>query len=133
MTQIFRFHRGHHFGLPMCSISFNFIYPGQSGAPVSGDQAPVWICEGSLSRPEEKHGTALHAVCVVQPVDGAGQIDGSSGMSAPENRASALQRAEKAQPAQRKRRDCRRLLVEFHHLKTDDLLLQLALSGSDHP
>ena len=36
-------------------------HPGQSGAPVSGDQAPVWICEGSLSRLKEKHGTAHHA------------------------------------------------------------------------
>src|SRR3990167_2518327 len=72
-------------------------HTGQSGASVSGAQAPIWICEGSLSRPEEKHGAALHAVCAIQPVDGAGQTDGSAGMNAPENRAIALQRAKRAQ------------------------------------
>jgi hypothetical protein len=47
--------------------------------------------------PEEKHGAALHTICAVQPLDGAQQIDGSQGVSAPKNGARALQRAQKAQ------------------------------------
>ena len=59
-------------------------------------EAPVRICQSALSRFEEKHGAALHAVCAVQFVDGAQQVDGSRGMSAPEIRARALYRAKKA-------------------------------------
>ena len=54
---------------------------------------------GYSGRPwlEEEHGAALHTVCAVQPVDGARQIDGGRGMSAPESAAIALQREKKAQ------------------------------------
>ncbi len=41
-------------------------------------------------------GTAVHAVCVVQSVDGAWEIDEVRGMSAPKNRAMALQGVKKA-------------------------------------
>ena len=71
-------------------------YPGQSGAPVQGDQAPVWLCEGALPRIDEEHGAARHAVCPVQFMDDARKFDGSAGMDAPENRANALRRAKKA-------------------------------------
>ena len=39
--------------------------------PFSGGQAPVWICEGAVSRLEEKHSPAIYAVCAVELVDGA--------------------------------------------------------------
>jgi hypothetical protein len=48
---------------------------GPGWASVSGDQTPVWIGEGSLSRAGEKHGTARHVVCTLQSVDGAQKID----------------------------------------------------------
>ena len=51
-------------------------------APVSGDQAPVRIHQGALPGVEEKHVADQDAVCVVQLVDGASQIDGGAGMSA---------------------------------------------------
>jgi hypothetical protein len=68
---------------------------GQGGAPISGDQALVRIYKGLLSRLEEKQGTALHAVCAVQSVDGAREIDGVRRMNVPENRAMALQGVQK--------------------------------------
>ena len=71
-------------------------HSGQSGASVSGNQAPVRICQGSLPWLEEEHRPALHVICAVQSVDGARQIDGSTGMSAPENQAIAQRRARKA-------------------------------------
>jgi len=50
-----------------------------------------------LSRTEEERRITVHAVCPVQLVDGAQETDGSWGMSAPANRAKALQRAKPAQ------------------------------------
>ena len=47
---------------------------------------PVWIDESALSRPEEKHRSTHHPIRAVEFVDGTSQIDGSTGMSAPENR-----------------------------------------------
>ena len=43
---------------------------------VSGDQAPVWLCESALSRADEKHCSTDHAVCFVEPVDGSKTADG---------------------------------------------------------
>ena len=63
---------------------------GQGRASVSGRQAPVRICEGALSGPEEEHGTDHHAVCAVQLMDGAQQIDAGTGVSASENGVRAL-------------------------------------------
>ena len=45
---------------------------------------------------EEKHRPTHHAVCVIEPVDGAHEVDGSRGMSAPETRAKALKWAKPA-------------------------------------
>ncbi len=69
----------------------------QSGAFVSGDQAPVRLCESPLPWFEEKHSAARDTICAVQFVDGAWQIDSGAEMSAPENRAKALQSVKTAQ------------------------------------
>ncbi len=53
---------------------------GQSGAPVSRNQAPVWIHQSPLQGLKEEHRPAHHAVCVVEPVDDAHEVDGSGGM-----------------------------------------------------
>ena len=70
-------------------------HPSQGRAPLSGGQAPVRICQDALSRLEEKHSTAFHAVCAIEFVDGAQQIGRSTGMSAPKNRAMTLQGVKK--------------------------------------
>jgi IS5 family transposase len=64
---------------------------------IAAHQAPVRLCQSALPGLEEEHGTTHHAICPVQLVDGAGQIDESTHMSAPENRARARQGAQKAQ------------------------------------
>src|SRR3546814_6503334 len=38
---------------------------------VSGDQAAVWLHQGALSRLGEEHRADVHAVRLVEPVDGA--------------------------------------------------------------
>lgn len=54
-----------------------------------------FVCESSLSRPEETHDATLYTVCTVQLMDGARQTDGIRGISAAENSISAPQRAER--------------------------------------
>ena len=66
----------------------------QGRASLPSDQAPVRARQGALPRVEEEHRAVAHAVCAVQPVDGAAQFDGSAGMSAPANRQGARNRAE---------------------------------------
>ena len=46
-------------------------HPRQGRAPVSRDQAPVRACQGALPRADEEHRATEHAVCAVEPVDGA--------------------------------------------------------------
>jgi hypothetical protein len=43
---------------------------GKGRASVSGDQAPVRICEGAIPRASQEHRTTAHAVCAEQLVDG---------------------------------------------------------------
>ena len=45
-------------------------HPGQGGASVSGDQAPVRFHEGALPGLGQEHGATGHAVCAEQFVDG---------------------------------------------------------------
>ena len=56
---------------------------GEGITPVSCDKAPVWMCARGLSRLEEKHGTAIYALSVVELVDDAQQINGNRDTSAP--------------------------------------------------
>ena len=49
--------------------------------------------QGALPRVEEEHHAVAHAVCAVQPVDGAAPFDGGAGMRAPANRQGARNRA----------------------------------------
>lgn len=48
---------------------------GQGRTSVSGDQAPVWLCESALSWADEKHCSTDHAVCAVEPLDGSKTAD----------------------------------------------------------
>ena len=59
----------------------------------SGDQASVRVHRGALPRLGQEHGATRHAVCVVEPVDGATVVDGDAGMSASAGRRSRAQRA----------------------------------------
>jgi hypothetical protein len=73
-------------------------HPGQGGASVSGDQAPVRFHEGALPGLGQENGAVGHAVCAEQFVDGQeANSSGDAGMSAPAVRANARDRAEKAQ------------------------------------
>jgi IS5 family transposase len=54
-------------------------HPGQGGASVSGDQAPVRPDQGAVQGAGQEHRTRGDAVCAVQPVDGAQEIDGDDG------------------------------------------------------
>src|SRR3546814_19937710 len=49
---------------------------GAGGAPVPGDQAAVWLHESALPRSGQEHGAGVHAVCVVEPVDGTTTVVG---------------------------------------------------------
>lgn len=55
----------------------------KSGAPVPGDQAPVRLCEDSLSWLGQEHSTTDHVVCAVEPVDGAPAVIERCGRGAP--------------------------------------------------
>lgn len=44
----------------------------RSGAPIPGDQAPVRLCDDSLSWLGQEHGATERAVCAVESVDGVG-------------------------------------------------------------
>jgi uncharacterized protein involved in type VI secretion and phage assembly len=61
----------------------------QGRAPVSDHQAPVQLRQGTLSGIEEEHGPTGHTVCAFQLMDGAEQIMGGAGISAPANRQKA--------------------------------------------
>ena len=54
-------------------------------------------------------------------------------MSAPENRAMALQVVKKAREGGKKRSNFWSLRVKSRHLKNNDPLLDVAVSYSDHP
>jgi len=60
----------------------------------------------------DKRAWASHAVCAVELVDGAQQINGSRGMNAPKKRASALQMGKNPKLAE-KRANCR----GFHEIR----------------
>jgi hypothetical protein len=49
-------------------------YPGQGGALVSGDQAPVRICESTLPRIEEEYSPARHAQELRAKIIGSGDL-----------------------------------------------------------
>ena len=108
-------------------------YPGQGGAFALGYQTLVRICQGELLLLEEEHGPTLHAVCAVQPVDGARQIVGCTRMSVPGNRATTPHRSKKRPSYQQKPRNFGRLLMNLHHLKNNNSLLQFTVSYSEHP
>ena len=73
-------------------------HPGQGGASVSGDQAPVRFYEGALPGLGQEHGAAGHTVCAEQFVDGQeANSSGAAGMSAPAVRANARQQPEKGE------------------------------------
>ena len=82
---------------------------------------------------DNKLGEALFANSAVQSVDGARQIDGGRGMSASTNRATALQRVQKAPAGSKSDGVSGRLRVKSHHLKINDPLLDFVASYSDHP
>lgn len=44
--------------------------PGEARASVSGDQAPVRICERVLPGIDQEHGAITHAVCIERSVGG---------------------------------------------------------------
>src|SRR3546814_6187925 len=56
---------------------------GEGGAPVPGDQAAVRLHESALSRFGQEHGADVHAVCVVEPVDGTTTVVGCCRIVAP--------------------------------------------------
>lgn len=53
---------------------------------VPGSEAPVWLCESSLSWSGEKYGADRDAVCAAQFVDGSQAIFAFGGRSAPVKR-----------------------------------------------
>jgi hypothetical protein len=65
-------------------------------------------------------------------VDGAQQIDGGSGMSAPANGTRALNSVKSALKRQ-KRWSFEMQRVKSHYLKIDRVLLQFEVRCSDHP
>jgi hypothetical protein len=83
---------------------------------IAAHQAPVRPCPSVLPGLEEDHGTAHRAVCPVQLVVGAGPIDGSPRISAPENRARARQGAQKAQDGSKNDGGFWRIRMKSHHL-----------------
>ncbi len=56
---------------------------GEGGTSVPGDQAPVWLRQGPLSRPGEEHGTGADAVCAVKPVHEAKAVAACRGRDVP--------------------------------------------------
>jgi len=66
----------------------------QGGAPVPGDQAAVWLCQGALPRVGEEHGAADDAVCAGQSVDDQEAHHGAAGIGASVGRQSGATRAE---------------------------------------
>ena len=59
---------------------------GQSGASVSGGQAPVRTYQGAFSGTEKEYGAIHHAVCAVQYLDGSTySLAEGAGMSASAN------------------------------------------------
>ena len=59
-------------------------HPGEGGASVPGDQAPVRAHQGALPGVEEERSAGADAVRAEQPVDGQAKTDGERGVSAPE-------------------------------------------------
>ena len=57
--------------------------PCQGRASVSGNQTPVWSCEGALPGLDEKHAAALYVVCALEPVDGAKSSFEQGGINPP--------------------------------------------------
>ncbi len=55
---------------------------------------------------KKKCAVAQDAVCATEPADGQAQVDGSAGVSAPENRREAVKAAQTAQTAQKGEKKC---------------------------
>src|SRR3546814_7570336 len=60
---------------------------------VSGDQAAVWLHQGALSRLGEEHRADVHAVRLVEPVDGATTVAGCCRVVASSDRQMAAKAA----------------------------------------
>ncbi len=58
----------------------------EGGASVPGDQAPVRLYQGPLSRTGQEHGTGADLVCTVKPVDEAKAVTAGYGERAPVTR-----------------------------------------------
>ncbi|MEB1312368.1 hypothetical protein VDP63_22525, partial [Xanthomonas campestris pv. campestris] len=65
----------------------------EGGASVPGDQAPVRLHQGPLSRPGEEHRAGADAVCAVKPVDEAKAVIACYGERAPVTQATPCKRA----------------------------------------
>ena len=65
----------------------------EGGASVPGDQAPVRLHQGPLSRPGQEHRAGAAPVCAVEPVDEAKAVDACRGDGVPVIRATRSKRA----------------------------------------
>jgi len=65
----------------------------EGGASVPGDQAPVRLHQGPLSRPGQEHRAGAAPVCAVEPVDEAKAVDACRGDGVPVIRATPSKRA----------------------------------------
>ena len=107
------------------------VYGAQvSGASVLGDQAPVRLHQGALSRAEEKHCAAHHAVCAIQHLDGSTcALAEGAGISATANN----QRAAK-EPITTNHSIARaQSMLMFHHTRNIALCLLFNLGFGHDP
>ncbi|MEA9850133.1 hypothetical protein VDG19_20585, partial [Xanthomonas campestris pv. raphani] len=65
----------------------------EGGASVPGDQAPVRLHQGPLSRPGQEPRAGADAVCAVKPVDEAKAVDACRRDGVPVTRATPCKRA----------------------------------------
>ncbi len=99
-----------------------------SGASVSGDQAPVWLCQNPLPWTQEEHRTVGHLVCPVQFVDGADEVARGAGMSASGGKASGAAHGQRSLKGLKNRCPTARIELKTQDIEVDCHLPWLALN-----